>query len=245
MAVPEHLLQFLNMNTAGRVVLMCHARRIFDAEKARFYTRAVTEAVLALSRDSDPSVVEIDRLLKEQLEMLDVALDRPPVPRLPKRASPPEDESEPVVAPSKTRRENRNANVAATESLSMEEKLQEARRPVRDLLLKDCVRLGLVELKRAKTLAAGLAGKSREEGEADIVSELRNNLHKQIRTYMRKHKGGPWDSVMKQEDLRLDITHTSSVHALVTLTRQLLKERKDWEGKLNKGLLHNLLGGKS
>ena len=75
------------------------------------------------------------------------------------------------------------------------------------------------------------------------MPELRDKLNQQIRSYMRKHKGGPWDSVIKQEDLRLDIAHTNSVHSLVTLTRQLLRERKDWEAKFNQGLLHNLLGG--
>ncbi len=243
MAVPKHLLQFLDMNTAARVVLLCRARRIFDVDKPGFYSRAVKEAVLALCREGEPTVVEVDRILNEQLEMLDEALARPPVPRLPPRSKPVTEEPE-SDDPAKPKRSVRNDQAAAAEALSMEEKLQEARKPLRELLTKDCVRLGLVEQKRARVLAAGLAGRRKEEAEGDIVAELRDNLNRQIRTYMRKHKGGPWDSVGKQEDLRLDITHTKTVHNLVVLARQLLKECKDWKSQTNKSLLHNLLGGK-
>jgi hypothetical protein len=244
MAVPGHLLQFLEINTAGRVVLLCHRRRIFSIETTHLYTNAIKQAVLALcrDRDRDPNVLEVDRILNEQLEMLDLALSRPPVPRLPPREKPQEETGD-EEAP-KPKKNARSDQATAVEALSMEEKLQVARKPLRELLVKDCVQLRLVDQTRAKALANGMAGRKKEEAEADIVAELRDNLHQQIRSYMRKHKGGPWDSVRKQEDLRLDITHTNTVHNLVVLARQLLKERKDWEGRMNKGLLHNLLGGK-
>jgi hypothetical protein len=242
MSLPTHLQQFLDINTAGRVMLMCRARKIFEADKAALYTRAVKQAVSALCRDSEPTVVAVDQLLNQQLEWLDVALARPPVPRLPPRPTPAP--VEPLEEVAKPRGAHRAPGAGTVEALSMEKKLQESRKPLKELLLKDCVQLRLMKLDRAKKLASHLAGRRREDAEADIVAELRDSLHQQVRAYMRKHQGGPWDSVRKQEDLRLDITHTNSVHSLVILTRQLLKERKDWEARLNKGLLHNLLGGR-
>lgn len=126
----------------------------------------------------------------------------------------------------------------------MEDKLEESRKPLRKILNEDCVRLGLLDIKRAEKLASRLAGKSREDAEAEIVAEIRNNLHQQVRAYLRKYKGGPWPSPKLQEELRVDIASTNSVHAVVTLTRFLLKERRNWETKMKKGKLGNLFGGK-
>jgi hypothetical protein len=44
--------------------------------------------------------------------------------------------------------------------------------------------------------------------------------------------------------LRVDIVATRSVHGLLTLTRQVLRERTKWESMQKRGVLGNLLGGK-
>jgi hypothetical protein len=126
----------------------------------------------------------------------------------------------------------------------MEARLQVERKPLRKLIREDCISLGLVSKDRAEALVNGLAGRTREQAEADIVAELRNNLHQQIRQYIRRHKGGPWSSPKAQEELRLDVVATHHIHGVLTLARQVLQERQKWESSQKKGVMQSLLGGK-
>jgi hypothetical protein len=247
MTVPGHLKQFIEFNTAGRVAMLCRSLGIADPGRIAAYTRAVTAAVYAGGCGEDCSVTQVDDQINTQLRLLQVALQRVPAPKLPKRK--PQRDTAPVdndEAPSKAEqpkiRPSADPNVVIGKS--MEQKLEDSRKPLRKILQEDCVRLGLLSQERAERLASRLAGRRREDAEAELMAELRNNLHRQIRAYMRQNNGGPWTSPKQQEDVRLDIANTNSIHGVVTLTRHLLQERKNWEGNFKKGLLSSLLGGR-
>jgi hypothetical protein len=127
----------------------------------------------------------------------------------------------------------------------MTERLQEERKPIKELLTADCVKLGLVERKRANYLITQLAGKKPKEAELEVVMELRNNLHKQIKDFIRKHKGGPWATPTQQEEIRLDIVQTPTIRSLIFLTKQLFKERQKWLADNAKGsLLGDMISAK-
>ena len=107
-------------------------------------------------------------------------------------------------------------------------KLEDERKPVKELLTTDCVSYQLVTKKRAQELIANFAGKDPKVAEEEVVIEMRNNLHEQIRKFIRQHNGGPWGTPTEQEEIRLDIVQTPTVRSLLQLTQQLLKERQRW-----------------
>lgn len=115
--------------------------------------------------------------------------------------------------PSKPRRGDANA----LEFVIMEAKLQVERKPLRHLIREDSIRLGLISKYGAEVLANGLAGRKGDQAEDEIVTELRNNLNKQVRQYVWSHKGGPWPAPKAQEDLRLDVVATRHIYSLLTL----------------------------
>ncbi len=242
MPIPKHLSNFIEVNTTVRVVMLCRSIGHIEPRRVDFYVNAVKQAIFAEAARGGDGVVELDAFLNEQLDYLREALRKPPPPKLPPRGE--QVEEPPLPEITKPRHINRISQAPGPEAMSMEDKLEESRRPLRKILKEDCVRLGLLDIHRAGQITARLSGKRRDEAEGEIVAEIRNNLHKQIRAYIRKRRGGPWASPKLQEDLRLDIAGTNSVHAVVTLTRHLLKERKQWESQLDKGLIGTLLGGK-
>lgn len=126
----------------------------------------------------------------------------------------------------------------------MEDKLRDQRKPLEKILIDDCVHLRLVTKKRAKQLAIQLTGRTTREGEATVVAELRETLHQQIRKFIRDNKGGPWKSPNQQDDLRLDIAQTKTLGSLVMLTKQILREREQWESLHKQSPLSKLFGGK-
>ncbi len=242
MPLSKHLINFIELNTSARVVMLFRTAGKFSSPQVDFYINAVKMAVYAHAANADKNVADLDAFINEQVQFLREALRKPPPPILPPRQV--EEELPPPPQITKPRHINRITKAPGPESMNMQEKLEESRKPLRKILKEDCVRLGLLDQHRAGQISARLAGKKRQDAEAEIVSELRNNLHTQIRGYLRKHRGGPWTTPSLQEDLRLDIANTNSVHAVVTLTRHLLKERHQWESKAKKGLFSNLLGGK-
>jgi hypothetical protein len=240
--LPEHLRRFVAANAAGKVALLCHSLGVRGQRRVDRYTHAVRDAVLAMAKERSPSVAQVDAFLDTQVTLLAGALRSvAPAPGRPAGMAPPPDAD---AARPRTRGNPGSPRGGAAEAKSMELKLEEARRPLRKILQLDCVQLGLLTTQRAKQLAIHLPGKLRQDAEAELVAELRNNLHAQLRTYMREHQGGPWSCPKLQDEVRLDIAQTASVHGVVKLTRQLLQERKEWEEKLKKGLFQNLLGGR-
>jgi hypothetical protein len=245
MPVPAHLSRFIQINAATRVAMLCRSLGVQSGRLVETYTRAVVEAVHSMAGRDELSVRQVDACLDDQLALLKEAIGRPVPPltgRVPTREPAP---GEPDAPQRSRRRAQRSQQASADqEPRSMEDKLEEARQPLRNILQQECVQLGLITPQRAQKLAAQLSGKLRQEAEAEIVAELRDNLREHIRIYIRKHQGGPWNSPKLQEDVRLDIANTNSVHSVVVLTRHLLQERKQWEDKFKKGLFHNLLGGR-
>ena len=112
---------------------------------------------------------------------------------------------------------------------SMEEKLQDSRKPIQKLLTEDCVTARLLDRKQAGRIIAGMAGKRPEDAEREIVEKLREILQQQVRAFIRKSKGGPWATPREQNDLRQDIHAATTIRGVLLLSRQILKEREEWE----------------
>jgi hypothetical protein len=248
----------IHINVVGRVFMSCVAAGISDVRRIAVYVSAVEEAMGSRCAGVPPPTEHIQTLLDEQIALLERALesyasgDEVSAEGAPDEPFSAEAESGLLLAAGSTQDEEgaekdavrRTSRRAATDPLAMEEKLKQARKPIQKILREDCVQLGLVGAEDAERLVRMLAGRTRDEGEAQVVAELRNSLHQQIRRYIRKHKGGPWPSPKSQDDLRVDIVATRTVHGLLTLTRQILRERTKWESVQKKGVLGNLLGGK-
>ena len=105
---------------------------------------------------------------------------------------------------------------------SMEDKLKDERKPVQKLLLEDCVQVGLIDLPTAKRMILEMTGKTSQDAERDIVEDLRQLLQVQVKSFIRKAKGGPWADPRTQEDLRKDIHAANSVRSVVMLSRQVV-----------------------
>ncbi|MCB1800740.1 MAG: hypothetical protein KDI82_03535 [Gammaproteobacteria bacterium] len=118
---------------------------------------------------------------------------------------------------------------------SMEEKLQDERKPIQSLLREDCVRVGLIDGNVAKRLIQGMTGKTSQQAEQDIVEHLRQTLQDQVKTFIRKAKGGPWADPRTQEDLRKDIHAARSVRSILMLARQVVKEYQLWQRENHRG----------
>lgn len=260
--------QIVSVNVTGRAFCSCRNQGVTEPSRIAFYTRAMEQAVLALLSEAADPIGRLEVVLTEQQVLLEAALaaaaagcnhladaeptaaravpphqaavaaDPDPQPATPDGADAPGDDDAAAA------RGVLGGQSGMLQVKTMEEKLQDARQPLHKLLREDCVTLGLIDAQRAEQLVCSLAGRTREAAEADIVAELRNNLHQQLRTYIRKHKGGPWASHKAQEDLRLDIVATRTVHSLLMLARQVLREREQWEANKPPGGVRSLLGGK-
>ncbi len=130
------------------------------------------------------------------------------------------------------------------QSKDMPTKLANERKPTKKVIMEDCVQLGLLARKRAKYLITQMAGKQPAEAEKEIVIELRDNLHKQIRKLIRKDKKGPWSSPKAQEDLRIEIVQTPTVRSVVYLTREILRERDEWKHRARNSITGRIFGNR-
>ena len=127
---------------------------------------------------------------------------------------------------------------------SMPERLAVQRGGMERLLDNECVTLKLITPSQAKRMKHRMLGQEPEVAEKELVSELRNILHQQVRDFIRRNKGGPWASATLQNDLRMDIIATRSLRSLVTLSKELLSERQEWLNKNKVSLASRLFGGK-
>ena len=127
---------------------------------------------------------------------------------------------------------------------SMEEKLVDRRKPIQKLVQDECVTAGLLSADKAKVLVAGMAGKRPEDAETEIVEYLREALLQQVKSFMRKTKGGPWSAPRVQAELRADIHHARTVRGVLTLSRQVIEERRAWEKANGKGGILGLFAGR-
>jgi len=237
------LRQVVHVNVKGRVAMLCFARGISDQRRQRLYANAVGDALVRRFAELPGSTGQLREYLDEQMAFLEAALEAAEQRRSERVASGPahlDESAPPEHGDAKSRPSGPNGTACPQ---TLEEKLKQARKPLSKLLREDCVQLGLVNSERAEELVKSLAGRTPAEGEARVVEELRNNLHAQVRRYIRKHRGGPWPSPMAQDELRVDIAATRGVVALLSLTRGILRERVAWERSQKKGVLGTLLSG--
>lgn len=231
----------LEMNIAGRVMLLLSQLGMRDARGLSIYLDAVRAVVRRQAASDQPiSLGNLEPFLSEQLEMLVTALRKNrgllSVPMQGQgdggsgqtSASTDERDSAP-------RRPAKPASGYVPVAKSMEEKLKDDRQPVQKLLLEDCVAEHLLDLPKAKELIAGMTGKTPQDAELEIVEYLRQELQTQVRHFIRSDKGGPWSKPHAQEDLRKDIHAAKSVRGVLLLCRQIVKEHQEWEREHGQG----------
>lgn len=224
------------------VQFACRARRIMQPQRIAVFSRCISAVVLPQLPDAiTADHPDFKQLLKQQITLLKQSLDT-----LQQRMA---DEQALLQSAMEQPRHQDNPeetipaagdSSGLTAARSFEEKLADERQLLKELVNKDCLQLGLLTPERVKQICEHLAGKTPQQAEQAIITEVRNNLHRQIREYIRKNKGGPWGSAKQQNELRLEIQSTGTLRSVLSLTRHLLRERKQWE-KNNSGGLRNLL----
>lgn len=251
----------LEINLAGRLLLLMHRKGITTPRARGIYQAALSAAVQRVLDEFDgdnPGVCE--RVLEEQIAMLEEALrarGRSSLDTL-QPAEHPMGDAGAVIAQCPSQPwsdpltpEPAGADAAAESAQparqarapsgyvppvrSMEEKLHDQREPIQVLLVEDCVRVGLVDAQTAAKLVAGMSGKTTQQAEQDIVEQLRQVLQDQVKSFIRKAKGGPWADPRTQEDLRQDIHAARSVRSILLLARQVLKEYQTWQAENGRG----------
>lgn len=232
---------------AKGVQTTCRARRIMNPKRQAIFCHSIVDAVIAqLPQGQDLNEAGLKRLTEQQIALLKQSLDT-----LPKRLAEEkarlralQADSRTAVLAGETDQQAEAAAATVVAARSMEEKLADSREVMTKLIRVDCVQLGLLTPERAEQVCRHLAGKTPEQAEQDVVTEIRNNLHQQIRKIIRKLKGGPWKSVKQQDELRLEIASTGSLQSVIKLTRHLFRERDTWEKQHARQGIRSLLKGR-
>jgi len=227
--------KLIKINTLGRVFVTCQARGIHDPGSIGYYAEILEQEIRSRLREESTSA-EFNHLLEEQLRWLEGELGRLGS-ESESAAKPAPDAPEPV-------REERHPSGYVPAAKSMSERLQERRSGIERLLDNDCITLKLATPAEVRRYKQELLGKAPEQAEEELVANLRNVLHEQVRKFMRKHEGGPWASANQQYELRMDIVKTRSLRSLVTLARALLSERDEWLQKSRGSLTGRFAGGR-
>ncbi|MET0089585.1 MAG: hypothetical protein ABW068_06095 [Candidatus Thiodiazotropha sp.] len=244
----EQFLKMVEVNVKGRVFVVCQSRGVTDVSVINYYTEVVQQAVLAqMTEDADTSAESFHRLLEQQVEWLgeklrqlvnDGALDRSAADGV---------LGDPVLEVSGSaaaERAEKKASGFVPEAKSMPERLKDRRAEMEHLLTHDCITLKLLTANEAKQLKRELVGRLPEKAEEELVARMRSVLHSQVSKFIRKHQGGPWQTVTQQTEIRMEIAHTKSLRSLVFLSRQLLQEREEWMLKTKSSLVGRLFGGR-
>ncbi len=241
----SQLQQLIDVNIKGRVFAVCQSRGIIDPTIIGYYTEILQQAVLAELRD-DSTPVEFNRVLNEQVAWLESEIDQTNTSGVARKADDGEVVAEQTasVAKSEPPPAAKKPTGYVPHAKSMPERLADRRSGMQHVLENDCITLKLVTPKQAKKLKLKLLGKEPDKAEQDLVAELRNILHQQVREFIRKNDGGPWATATLQHELRMDIIATRSLRSLVTLAKELLFEREEWLKKNKGGLTGRLFGGR-
>ena len=238
----------LEINLAGRIMLGASRHGLSDPARVHEFVRAIVAVIDHHHPDGRPGLKAPEPLITEQLQLLEAALVdarlrrqlsagmAPPVQPVDEVAAGVEDDAE-AVAEDRPRIRQRvlKGKGHTVVAKAMEEKLRDERAPVQQLLLEDCVHLGLLDKKQAQRLVRSMVGRSPEEGEQQVVEQLRQILQDQVKGIIRRLKGGPWATPQQQEDMRQDIHNARSVRSILMLARQIIKERREWEKRNGKG----------
>lgn len=246
----ESLEKTVETNVAGRVMLLCTTLQIVDLDQINDAIKKVKRDVLMQLERKRLGVDALSELLDAQIVLLEKDLRKSGAgcfasteQKTEEKKSKTAEKSEQVTKIKKqTPPPAKEISEKTLKELDMTKKLAAERKPVQKLVLEDCVQIGLVTRERAEYLVTQFAGKEPKDAELEVVIELRNNLHTQIRKFMRKHKGGPWATPKEQEELRLDIVHTPSIISLLSLTRKILRERREWLDRSRRGITGRIFG---
>lgn len=241
----------IEVNVAGRLMLLLSKRGLLDNRRLSIYRRAVSDAVrVRLDQQPGGGSADLKSLLDGQLMMLEMALSARPSDTAGQEVASPtafsgvegrqdtDGVSPGVDADSPASRSLRRARPPSgyvPTAKTLEEKLKDARRPVQTLLREDCVRIGLIDANGADRLILSMTGKTSEQAEQDIVEQLRQVLQDQVKSFIRKAKDGPCSDPRTQEDLRKDIHAAKSVRSILMMTRQAVKEHQTWQEEHRRG----------
>lgn len=249
----KELEEMVDLNLAARIMLVCNAHSILDREEINSRKERVKlEIINRMDERGTAGVEGLSELLDECIAKMELELEQPVkiIKTMEKPAKKTELTEKPVAEPEsnleaqyveyreqvdrqkKSKRDSgKQGSGYQPHSAAMPDKLATERKPIQTLLREDCVQIGLLKAKRAEYLANQFAGKLPVEAEEEVLIELRKNLHEHLRRFMRKHNGGPWPTPKEQEDLRIEIEEIPTVRSLLFLTREILRQRKEWLDK--------------
>ena len=258
--------EYISISVTGRVFVFCAKEGVKNTAQIRQYEKQIRD-FLEKKANEGADIKELERLTFERLELLRQEINGQPTERPTKRpveerqqvkqtlqpkpqmeevAVQPEkvnEKPEKTVAskpiqPQKKKSKPAAASKKQPEVASYQEKLTIHRKPVVELLKKECVDFHLLTPERAKYWVHQLSGRLIEDVEPDIVSELSDTLLKNVRTYMRNNKKEhPWQSAMAKEQLRKDIVSTKTIKGMLSLTSQVLWEIRQSTQLADTGLL--------
>ncbi|MCU7843948.1 MAG: hypothetical protein KZQ93_08925 [Candidatus Thiodiazotropha sp. (ex Monitilora ramsayi)] len=242
--------RLIKVNVQGRVFVTCQSRRITDLNIIGHYVEILEQAIHALmTEESTPS--DFHRIMEEQLVWLEGELDKtgqqasvPAAASAPNASTESAETKPPAEAVESENEPKKKPTGYVPEAKTMPERLKDKRSIMEHLLDNDCITLKLVTPNQAKKFKHGLLGKEPEKAEEELVANLRNVLHDQVRKFIRKNNGGPWASATLQHEVRMDITRTRTLRSLVTLARGLLEEREEWLVKTKSSLTGRFFGGR-
>ncbi len=255
--------KIIEINASGLVLMACNAHDIWDPVQIEIHKDWVVTRIIDQMEHDNVGVEALSAIMDQQIALLSQKLETgidPPKDAETKdevgytKSVKPDEKSndlyirknqqavEPPL-PSEQKKEGPPKPKKRT-STDMPTKLAQERKPIKKLILEDCVQLGLISKKRAEYVITQMAGKQPAEAEKEVVVELRDNLHKQVRMLIRKDKDNPWSSPKAQEELRLEIMQTPTVRSVLFLTKDILREREDWLGRSHNSITGRIFGSK-
>ncbi|MCP3670844.1 MAG: hypothetical protein GY814_10505 [Gammaproteobacteria bacterium] len=236
--------------------MVCIRNNIRDTDVIYRHKQWVKSKIIQQMEQDDAGVGALPLIMDEKVKLLQQILENgedPPAlekatSAQPEISSPKDNDNsiqEPEIEDKKSQRKKKKLNSGyKPQSTDMPTKLNKTRKPIKKVIIEDCVQLGLLKKKRAKYLITQMAGKQPADAEKEIVKELRDNLHKQIRKLIRKDKKGPWSSPKAQEELRIEIIQTPAVRSVVYLTREILRERDEWKQRSRNSITGRIFGSR-
>lgn len=225
--------KLIDINASGLVLMACNSHQIWDPEQIDIHKKWVVDQIIDQMHQDQVGIEGLSKIMDEKLALLHQKL---------------QGNGEQPVQQEQIKEEQPKAPKVDSgykpQSTDMPTKLAEERKPIKKLILEDCVQLSLITRKRAEYVVTQMAGKKPAEAEKEVVLELRKNLHEQVRRLIRKDKNGPWSSPKSQEELRLEIGQTPTLRSVIYLTREIFKEREDWKGRSRNSITGRIFGGR-
>lgn len=250
--------KLIDINASGLVLMACNRHKIWDPVKINIHKQWVVDRIIDQMERDKAGVEALSRIMHEKMTLLDQELDNitgnqtiadaPQTPKEPKTdIASEQDKLEPPVSADQEERQAKAPKSDSgykPQSKNMPTKLAQERKPIKKLILEDCVQLGLITHKRAEYVVTQMAGKQPADAEREVVVELRKNLHEQVRSFIRKDKEGPWSSPKSQEELRLEIVQMPTVRSMLQLTREIFKEREEWKNRSHNSITGRIFGSR-